>query len=489
MSVVRTPRTKQRAAAGASGLLLLLFAALCSLCYVVWKGSASGPIGAGDDVDQRPCSKTNDHDANISASPASSRENQKLNQRLEPFPRMPASFQEAASWIVSARKERSETATLVQIGANDGQTNDPFYGLYGESRMDEWHSDWTALLVEPQPELNSRAATFHAPAATLESSPAWRFYNGAVAGPDRCRNGTIEFCETRTPGIGDWRTQGLTSTADAARCKGKAHMHMQLMKRPCVSSFSELLEHASPRFRDVAFNEHLHSYNLDFLLIDTEYTGGADFSILLLIDWNVLRPHCIRYEQHVIYGNVEKVVQRANVDAALDAAASELDVAVTDAEAEAEAARHAEYKAMAAARRAKLAALYAAAREMLESKGYTTVDQGMDVMACRCVESDFESSPKKLSVGDRAEGNWQMEGDYYGGFVTARTPETITIQYDDDASFETLPISDVRPESLSAYIERLRLMAGGDFPPEPPEASTTNVGGENLRVNQYKNVV
>ena len=262
---------------------------------------------------------------------------------------MPASFQEAASWIVSARKERSETATLVQIGANDGQTNDPFYGLYGESRMDEWHSDWTALLVEPQPELNSRAATFHAPAATLESSPAWRFYNGAVAGPDRCRNGTIEFCETRTPGIGDWRTQGLTNTVDAARCKGKAHV--QLMKRPCVSSFSELLEHASPRFRDVAFNEHLHSYNLDFLLIDTEYTGGADFSILLLIDWNVLKPHCIRYEQHVMYGNVEKVVQRANADAALDAAVSELDAAVADADADAEAARSAEYKAMAAARR------------------------------------------------------------------------------------------------------------------------------------------
>ena len=485
MFVVRNPRTKQRAAAGAPGVLLFAAIALCSLCYVVWKGSAiaSGPIG--DDVDQRPpCSKTNDaNDANVSAS--SARENQKLNQRLDPFPTMPGSFQEAVRWIVSARKERSETATLVQIGANDGQTSDPFYGLYGEGRMDEWHSDWTALLVEPQPELNSRAATFHAPAAAPESSSAWRFYNGAVAGPDRCRNGTIEFCETRTPGIGDWRTQGLTNTVDAARCKGK-EAHMQLMKRPCVSSFSELLEHASPRFREVAFNEHLRSYNLDFLLIDTDLC--ADFSILLLIDWNVLKPHCIRYEQHVIYGNVENVVQRANVDAALDAAASELDVAVTDTDAEAEAARHAEYKAMAAARRAKLAALAAAAEKMLESKGYTTVDQGMDVMAC-LVESDFEPPPKKLSVGDRAEGNWKMEGDYYGGFVTASTPETITIQYDDDASFETLPISDVRPESLSAYIERLRLMAGGDFPPEPPEPPTTNVGGENLRVNQYKNVV
>ena len=415
MFVVRSPRTKQQAVAGASGFLLFAAIALCSLCYVAWNGSAtcSGPVG-----DQRPCSKTND--ANVSAS---SRENQKLNQRLEPLPRMPASFQEAVNWIVSARKERDETATLVQIGANDGQMFDPFYELYGEGRLDEWHSDWTALLVEPQPELNSRAATFHATSAALESS-AWRFYPGAVAGPDRCRNGTIEFCETRTPGVGDWRTQGQTNTVDAARCEGKSHM--QLIKRPCVASFSELLEHASPRFREVAFNEHLRSYNLDFLLIDTEYTEGADFSILLLIDWNVLKPYCIRYEQHVMYRK-DKVVQDligqgggnadgdgandngdgdgTNADAALDAAVVELDAAVADADA----AKRVELEALAAAKRAELAALAAAARELLESKGYTTVDQGMDTMAC-LVESDSESSPKKFTVGDRVEGDWQMEG-------------------------------------------------------------------------------
>ena len=80
-----------------------------------------------------------------------------------------------------------------------------------------------------------------------------------------------------------------------------------------------------------------------------------------------------------------------------------------------------------------------------------------------------ESSSKKFTVGDRVEGNWQMEGTYYGGFVTAVSPENITVQYDDDASFETLPISAVRPESVSAYIERLRDMAGGDFPPSHPD--------------------
>ena len=57
------------------------------------------------------------------------------------------------------------------------------------------------------------------------------------------------------------------------------------------------------------------------------------------------------------------------------------------------------------------------------------------------------SSPKRFTVGDRVEGNWQLEGEYYSGIVTARVSSgNITIQYDDDASFETLPISSVRLE-------------------------------------------
>ena len=57
------------------------------------------------------------------------------------------------------------------------------------------------------------------------------------------------------------------------------------------------------------------------------------------------------------------------------------------------------------------------------------------------------SSPERFTVGDRVEGNWQLEGEYYSGIVTARVSSgNITIQYDDDASFETLPISSVRLE-------------------------------------------
>ena len=51
---------------------------------------------------------------------------------------------------------------------------------------------------------------------------------------------------------------------------------------------------------------------------------------------------------------------------------------------------------------------------------------------------------KKFAVGERVQGNWHMEGTYYSGVVTATSPGRITIQYDDDGSFETLPIDFVR---------------------------------------------
>ena len=49
-----------------------------------------------------------------------------------------------------------------------------------------------------------------------------------------------------------------------------------------------------------------------------------------------------------------------------------------------------------------------------------------------------------FAVGERVQGNWHMEGTYYSGVVTATSPGRITIQYDDDGSFETLPIDFVR---------------------------------------------
>jgi hypothetical protein len=60
-----------------------------------------------------------------------------------------------------------------------------------------------------------------------------------------------------------------------------------------------------------------------------------------------------------------------------------------------------------------------------------------------------ESSSKKFTVGENVEGNWQMEGGWYSAVVTAVSPGNITIQYDDDATFETLPVSRVRSKKFA----------------------------------------
>ena len=69
------------------------------------------------------------------------------------------------------------------------------------------------------------------------------------------------------------------------------------------------------------------------------------------------------------------------------------------------------------------------------------------------IKKEVEASSKNFTVGERVQGNWQMEGTYYSGVVTASSPGSVTIQYDDDGSFETLPIGSVRGDILRSRRE------------------------------------
>lgn len=216
---------------------------------------------------------------------------QPLNHRLGPFLRMPKDVKEAMQMMVQARIQRGTKATFIQVGANDGKMFDP---LYPSLEKLEQKKNWIGLQVEPQPQLYGALAVLHADA------PDWAFYLGAVASPDYCINGRIKFCETKTPGEGDWTTQGqVNSVADAC---GAKTMHFQ--QRPCVTNFDDLIyQHASPAYlRHVmqensnanGRNEPQRSYSVDLLQIDVE---GRDYDVLQLIDWKQLRPACIQYEQ------------------------------------------------------------------------------------------------------------------------------------------------------------------------------------------------
>ena len=73
-------------------------------------------------------------------------------------------------------------------------------------------------------------------------------------------------------------------------------------------------------------------------------------------------------------------------------------------------------------------------------------------------------STETFTVGEKVKGNWHMEGEYYKGVVTGLSGNDITIQYDDDGTSETLPISAVRA-------------VGGDEPTYEPTYEPTQEGG------------
>lgn len=226
-----------------------------------------------------------------------------LNEPLKPFSTAPKTLKEAMEWIVAARN--GTRAAMVQIGTNNGRLDDPVYAIYG-SRMDEWHRDWIALLAEPQPELMNRAAVLHSKAK------GWAFYNGAFAPSNLCVDGTVRLCETKTPGQGldtaelgdvtieEVKTQGLVNRVqeNQSNCE-ENHKEMHIKTRLCESSFGNLLEHASPEFRQRTFaleaSNPVHTqYYFDLLLIDVE---GYDFDVLkAILNSKHAHPHCVHYE-------------------------------------------------------------------------------------------------------------------------------------------------------------------------------------------------
>jgi len=228
-----------------------------------------------------------------------------LNQALKDFRKMPLTVKESLRMILEARN--NTRGTFLQIGANDGQLFDPLY-----PHMKNAKDKWIGLLVEPQPELYSRLCVLHADA------PDWSFFHGAVANKTFCKNGTIQLCETKTPGVGDWKTQGQINRIEgiiSRRCNSQT-MHIQT--RPCISSISDLIyNHATPVYLEHVMEKYYQEqgtitsikrkYHVDFLQIDVE---GGDYAVLQMVDWNVMHPVCIGYEHQSLD---EKKKQAAKV--------------------------------------------------------------------------------------------------------------------------------------------------------------------------------
>ena len=165
-------------------------------------------------------------------------------------------------------------ATFLQIGANDGQRNDQ---LYPEMKDEKNH--WIGLMVEPQPIRYSKLALLHADVAN-----EWSFYQGVVVG-SCTEKGYVSFCETNTPGEGNYRTQRRISGV----CDPETTVQVD---RPCVKSFKDLLDRGSPAFHQKTTQPNGMHY-VDLLAIDAE---GKDDEVIAMLDSNVIMATCLIFE-------------------------------------------------------------------------------------------------------------------------------------------------------------------------------------------------
>lgn len=162
------------------------------------------------------------------------------------------------------RGGKTQDFTFVQIGANDGLSNDPirrYVIMYG----------FQGILIEPQPDVFMRLQT------NYDGIPNVRFENAAIAPKD----GEIEMYRFKkvtgfpqwADGLASFSKESLTNNFQAV--KGE----VETIIVPAISLTSLLRKHAIK--------------HLDLLQIDAE---GYDYEIIKMIDFDAIKPEIIHFE-------------------------------------------------------------------------------------------------------------------------------------------------------------------------------------------------
>ncbi len=170
--------------------------------------------------------------------------------------------------------ERPDAFTFVQIGANDGRTNDPLRRLI-------IRHGFRGVLVEPQP------AAFARLVRNYDSVPGLAFENSAVG----ATHGEATLYRFRPgPGVPDW--------ADCLASFSREHLVHNF--DGITGSIEEIV------VPTLTFSELVARHGLsriDLLQIDTE---GFDFEIIKMIDFETTRPTIINFEQALLVGRVRQ---------------------------------------------------------------------------------------------------------------------------------------------------------------------------------------
>ncbi len=159
---------------------------------------------------------------------------------------------------------KTQDFTFVQIGANDGVSNDPIrryvvkYGFKG-------------VLIEPQPDVFKRLK------ANYDGMPGITFENAAIAAQD----GKIEMYRfKKDSGVPHW-ADGLASFSKETVIRNFQNIkgEVETIIVPTISFGSLLRKH--------------NISHLDLLQVDAE---GYDYEILKMIDFNAIKPEIIHFE-------------------------------------------------------------------------------------------------------------------------------------------------------------------------------------------------
>jgi FkbM family methyltransferase len=164
--------------------------------------------------------------------------------------------------------ERQGRVFFVQIGAMDGVRFDPLFPLVTRH-------GWHGLLVEPLPDLFAELQR------TYRDRDGLAFENAAIADADgervmfRIPTGRIE-----ENGLPDWAV-GLGSLYANRNALGWPELAPHVIQEPvrCLTLPALLAKH--------------HVDRIDVLQIDTE---GADFAVLMQLDWRHFKPSIIQLE-------------------------------------------------------------------------------------------------------------------------------------------------------------------------------------------------
>ena len=182
----------------------------------------------------------------------------RLGYRIEAIREVPAAI-DVFDLVVQAEMQRRPEFTFVQIGANDGITDDPIRDYILRYR-------WRGLLVEPQPAVFERLAKNYA------GQPQLRFANVAVA---------------KTAGKLPLYTAGESGDRHFLASFDPAVVRKHLAAHESVARIE---------IDAVPLAELLRQYEidrLDLLQIDAE---GYDAEVIRMIDFATLRPTIIQFE-------------------------------------------------------------------------------------------------------------------------------------------------------------------------------------------------